>query len=321
MELDGFLLLDKPWGMNSTHAVAVVKRLLREAVKLQGKGAKLPKIGHAGTLDPLASGLLPLAIGEATKAIRFVVDAEKEYEFTVRWGEQRNTDDAEGVVVATSEVRPLCEAIMGALPRFVGRVMQRPPAFSAIKVEGERAYHRARGGDEVVLPERPVEIYSLELVGQASQEEASFRMVCGKGTYVRSLARDLALALGTVGYVSALRRTKVGKFSVKDAFLLVNEKGSVHNAAALEYMMPLARALADIPALELERQYAQALRHGQALSVVQLAASSMGLRQQLEQKSHLLREGGEFCVFSEGVPVGIVVAVTGNLKPVRLFNL
>ena len=201
-EVNGWLVLDKPVGMTSTHAVSVVKRLF---------AAK--RAGHAGTLDPLASGCLPIALGEATKTVPFVMDGRKTYHFTVQWGEERDTDDAEGRVVASSAVRPTPEAIRALLPRFTGTIAQVPPRFSALKIEGERAYDLAREGKVVELAARPVDIHRLELVAMPDAEHAVLAAECGKGTYVRALARDLGRELGCLGHVVALRRTAVGSFT------------------------------------------------------------------------------------------------------------
>ena len=200
-DVHGWIVLDKPVGMTSTHAVSVIKRLF---------AAK--RAGHAGTLDPLASGCLPIALGEATKTVPFVVDGRKTYLFTVRWGEERDTDDAEGRVVATSESRPQAAAISALLPRFTGTIEQVPPRFSAVKIGGERAYDLARDGETVELAPRAVVIHRLELVETPDPDHAVLAAECGKGTYVRSLARDLGRELGALGHVSALRRSRVGPF-------------------------------------------------------------------------------------------------------------
>ncbi len=198
-DVHGWVVLDKPIGMTSTHAVAVVKHLF---------AAK--RAGHAGTLDPLASGSLPIALGEATKTVPFVVDGRKTYAFTIRWGEERDTDDAEGRVVGTSESRPDGAAIQALLPRFTGAIEQVPPRFSAIKIEGERAYDLARDGEVVEIAARPVSIHRLDLVEMPDPDHAVLAAECGKGTYVRALARDLGRALGSLGHVCALRRNRVG---------------------------------------------------------------------------------------------------------------
>src|SRR5471030_153295 len=200
-DVHGWVVLDKPVGMTSTHAVSVVKRLFT---------AK--RAGHAGTLDPLASGCLPIALGEATKTVPFVMDGRKLYRFTVRWGEERDTDDTEGRVIATSDQRPSADAIRALLPAYTGTIQQVPPKYSAIKIEGERAYDLARDGQSVELTARPVDIGRLELVGTPAADYAILEAECGKGTYVRSLARDFGRALGCFGHVSALRRAAVGSF-------------------------------------------------------------------------------------------------------------
>ena len=204
--VDGWLILDKPVGMTSTHAVSVVKRAF---------AAK--KAGHAGTLDPLATGVLPIALGEATKTVPFVMDGRKSYRFTVRWGIETDTDDAEGQAIASSEGRPDMDAVRAALPRFTGTIMQTPPKFSAVKIAGERAYDLAREGEAVSLEPRPVEIDRFDLVRVVDGDHAEFAAECGKGTYVRALARDLGRALGTCGHVVALRRTAVGPFTEQGA--------------------------------------------------------------------------------------------------------
>ncbi len=200
-DVHGWVIIDKPVGMTSTFAVSVVKRLFC---------AK--RAGHAGTLDPLASGCLPIALGEATKTVPFVMEGRKSYRFTVRWGEQRDTDDAEGRVIETSPQRPDAAAIAALLPRFLGTIAQVPPRFSAVKIEGERAYDLARDGEAVELEPRPVTIYRLVLVETPDADHALFEAECGKGAYVRGLARDMGRALACWGHVSALRRTAVGPF-------------------------------------------------------------------------------------------------------------
>jgi len=258
-DVHGWLVLDKPVGMTSTHAVSVVKRLF---------SAK--RAGHAGTLDPLASGCLPIALGEATKTVPFVMDGRKIYQFTVRWGEERDTDDAEGRVVATSEQRPSPDAIRALLPSYTGTIQQVPPRYSAIKIEGERAYDLARDGETVELAPRPVEITRLELVAAPDPDHAVLHAECGKGTYVRSLARDMGRALGCFGHVSALRRVAVGPFGEETMILLEQLEALCHRAAAGEVsfagaLMPVETALDDIPALAVSRADAARLARGQAV--------------------------------------------------------
>ena len=241
--MHGWVVLDKPIGMTSTHAVAVIKRLF---------SAK--RAGHAGTLDPLASGCLPIALGEATKTVPFVVDGRKTYVFTVRWGEERDTDDAEGRVVNISESRPEAAAIQALLPRFVGTIEQVPPRFSAIKIGGERAYDLARDGETVEITPRAVTIYRLELLETPDPDHAVLAAECGKGTYVRALARDLGRMLGAFGHVSALRRSRVSPFRESDMISLERLDSLCHRAAAGEgnladLLLPVETALDDIPAL------------------------------------------------------------------------
>ena len=243
----GWIALDKPYGMTSTQAVAKIKYTFNAA-----------KAGHAGTLDPLASGILPIALGEATKTVPFVQEGQKAYRFTVRWGEETSTDDAEGPVTQRSDLRPSQAQIEALLPRFTGTILQRPPAFSAIKVGGERAYDLARAGETVVLEEREITIHALRLIACA-RDEATLEADCGKGTYVRAIARDMGRALGCFGHVTALRRTRVGPFveagSVTlEAFLAADP----HNA-----LLPVEAGLAEIPCMIVDRAAAARLRQGQ----------------------------------------------------------
>lgn len=249
-DIHGWVVLDKPIGMTSTHAVSVVKRAF---------SAK--KAGHAGTLDPLASGLLPIALGEATKTVPFVMDGRKAYQFTVAWGTQTNTDDTEGRVIATSEQRPEAAAIVALLPRFTGTIMQTPPKFSAIKIAGERAYDLARDGEEVELQARPVEIDALTIVSHDGAT-TTFEAECGKGTYVRAIARDLGLALGCLGHVAHLRRTRVGPFTLLEAASVETLRESPESALAA--LQPVKAALTLIPEIVLHRDAANRLKRGQS---------------------------------------------------------
>ncbi len=250
-DVHGWVVLDKPVGMTSTHAVAVVKRAF---------AAK--KAGHAGTLDPLASGLLPIALGEATKTVPFVMDGRKAYQFTVTWGSQTDTDDTEGKVIATSEARPQEAAILALLPRFTGTISQVPPKFSAIKIAGERAYDLARDGEDVQLEARPVEIDALRIVSH-DDATTTFEAECGKGTYVRAIARDLGLALGCLGHVAHLRRTRVGPFSIADAVSVeVLREGPEQAQAAL---LPVKAALSAIPEIVVNRDGMLRLKRGQSV--------------------------------------------------------
>jgi tRNA pseudouridine55 synthase len=299
-DIHGWVILDKPVGMTSTHAVAVIKRLF---------AAK--RAGHAGTLDPLASGSLPIALGEATKTVPFVVDSRKTYSFTVRWGEERDTDDAEGRVVNTSETRPDADAIRAQLPRFTGAIEQVPPRFSAIKIAGERAYDLARDGEEVELAPRTVEIHRLELVDVPDPDHAVLAAECGKGTYVRALARDLGRVLGVFGHVSALRRNRVGPFSESDMIPLEPLESLCHRAAAGEghladALLPIETALDDIPALAVSPADAARLARGQtALLRGRDATIFRGMVQ--------VACGGQLLAIAE--------VERGEIIPKRVFNL
>jgi tRNA pseudouridine55 synthase len=293
-KVDGWVILDKPVGLGSTPAVSRVRRLF---------GAQ--KAGHGGTLDPLASGVLPIALGEATKTVPFVMDGRKEYHFTLRFGQARSTEDAEGEVTATSDLRPTDEAIRGALAAFVGEVEQVPPAFSALKIEGKRAYDLARAGQPVALKPRRVLIERLELLGRPDADHADFVVSCGKGTYIRSLGRDLALSLGTVGYLSALRRTAVGPFREEAAISLPKLEALGHIPALLGALAPVATALDDIPALALTEAQADRLRQGQPVLLTRDAPPS-GALLRAETGSRL---------------VALVRSDGASLQPVRVFNL
>jgi tRNA pseudouridine55 synthase len=299
-DVHGWVILDKPVGMTSTYAVGAVKRLLR---------AK--RAGHAGTLDPLASGCLPIALGEATKTVPFVMDSRKLYRFTVRWGEERDTDDADGRVTATSDRRPTSEEIRAVLPRFTGTIQQVPPRFSAIKVEGERAYDLARDGAVVALAARPVEIHSLRLLSMPDPDSAVFAAECGKGAYVRALARDMGRALGCYGHVAALRRQAVGPFTESDLISLEQLTAICHRAAAGEgdlagALLPVATALDDIPALAVSRADAARLQRGQA---VLLRGRDAPVLQ------------GTVSVTVAGRLVALCHVERGELMPKRVFNL
>jgi len=293
-KVDGWVVLDKPLGMGSTQAVGRVRWLFTAE-----------KAGHGGTLDPLATGVLPIALGEATKTVPFVMDGRKEYRFTLRFGEARSTDDAEGAVTATSEDRPSDQAIRAALPRFTGHVEQTPPAFSALKIGGQRAYDLARAGQTVDLKPRQVMIDRLELVSRPDADHADFVVGCGKGTYIRSLGRDLAQALGTVGHLSALRRTAVGPFREESAISLPKLEALGHIPPLLGVLVPVATALDDIPALALTGTQADRLRHGQPVLLTRDAPPA-GTLVRAETGSKLVA-----LVRSDGVA----------LQPVRVFNL
>lgn len=258
---DGFLVLDKPLGLTSTQALGRARRALDAA-----------KAGHCGTLDPLATGVLVLAFGEATKLVDHVMDGAKRYRFGIRWGEARSTDDGEGEVTATSAHRPDRAAIEAALPRFLGLIDQIPPAYSAIKRDGRPAYARARAGETVELAARRVRIDALRLVEIPDPDRAVFEVDCGKGTYVRSLGRDLAQALGTVGFIDELRRLRVGPFTIGKAFSLASLEAPGYTRAA--FLQPVETALDDIPAVAVTGAQADALRQGRA---VQLPRAALAL--------------------------------------------
>ncbi len=293
----GWIILDKPVGLGSTQAVAAVKRNLREA----GYGKKV-KVGHGGTLDPLASGVLPIAIGEATKLAGRMLDASKVYEFTVTFGTETDTLDQEGAVVATSAVRPTLAQIEAVLPRFTGQIDQVPPAFSALKVDGRRAYDRARAGEAMELKARRVSIHALDIVACAEPDAVTLRAHVSKGTYIRSLARDIALDLETCGHVTHLRRMKAGPFTLEQAISL-DKLNEIGKGARLEpLLMPLEAGLDDIPALDLDPEAARAVRQGRVLS---------GLSQ----------TDGQYWARSGAVPVALVELAGGEARVVRGFNL
>ncbi|MFZ4690677.1 MAG: tRNA pseudouridine(55) synthase TruB [Polymorphobacter sp.] len=256
--LNGWLILDKPLGLSSAQGVAATKRILR------GTGIRPDRIGHGGTLDPLATGVLPIAIGEATKLAGRMLDATKAYDFTVQWGTATATEDAEGAVTATSDVRPTTAEITAILPRFTGPIDQVPPQYSALKVDGQRAYALARAGETVALATRHVTIHSM-ILSESTPDTATFSAGVSKGTYIRSLARDIALALGTVGHVTMLRRTRAGPFRIEQAISLDKFTQAVQGAALEQVILPLMAGLDDIPALAVDPDEAAALRQGRRL--------------------------------------------------------
>ena len=249
-KIDGWIAIDKSYGMGSTNVVGKCRYL-----------TKAQKAGHAGTLDPLATGVLPIAFGEATKTIPFITDAKKTYQFTVTWGESRTTDDVEGDVTDTSDIRPSEQDISHAISSFLGKIKQVPPAFSALKVDGKRAYDLARAGEIFELKEREVEIFSLKLL-EVKTNEATFEMECSKGTYVRSIGRDLALQLGTCGHISMLRRTKVGPFDLASTISLVKLEELVHSAPLEGWILNVVTVLDDILALAVTKEQADFLKNG-----------------------------------------------------------
>lgn len=257
--LHGWIVIDKPYGLGSTQAVGAIKRMLREG------GEAKTRVGHGGTLDPLATGVLPIALGEATKLAGRMLDSDKAYDFTLRFGEQTDTLDVEGKVVAESAVRPDEAAIRAVLPRFTGPIEQMPPAFSALKVDGKRAYDLARAGEAVALRSRAVTIHGLDLIA-CGADSATFSAAVSKGTYIRSLARDIALALGAVGHVTMLRRTKAGPFGLDRAIPLDKVQEAANDRALGQCVLPLTTGLDDIPALAVSPAEALALRQGRVLA-------------------------------------------------------
>ena len=298
-DLNGWLILDKPQGLTSNQALGRLKRLYNPK-----------KAGHAGTLDPLATGVLPIAFGEATKTVAHVVDCEKTYDFTIRWGVETDSDDAEGQPVRTSGERPSREAIEAALPVFIGDIMQVPPCYSAIKVDGERAYDLARDGDVVELTPRPVSVYELEIEEAISPELTRLICACGKGTYVRSIARDLGRSLGCYGHIAALRRTSVGPFDEENAISLEKLEQFSNSAdgysALMSAVLPVETALDGIPALAISGDDAARLKRGQSI---------------------LIRGGnapilkGPIYATSRGVLVAIGEVERGEMHPIRVFNI
>ncbi len=293
----GWINLDKPVGVTSTQAVGRVRRLFNAQ-----------KAGHAGTLDPLASGVLPIALGEATKTVPFMVGAAKEYRFEIEWGTARDTDDAEGAVIAASDVRPDARAIKAALPCFIGEIMQTPPAYSAIKVAGKRSYDLARAGEAVALSPRRISIQDFRLRGQRDAAHAEFDVACGKGSYVRALARDLARKLGACGHVSALRRTCVGIFAAPGAMGLDKLEELGHSGAAFKHLRPVETVLDDIPALAVTGLEANRLRQGQAISLTRAQADQV--------------RGQTLAYAAQGIQIIALGEIkAGQFCPTRVFNL
>ena len=305
----GWVNFIKPLDMTSTDAVSRVRRLFNAQ-----------KAGHAGTLDPLASGVLPIALGEATKTVPFLVEAGKTYRFTVRWGETTATYDREGEVIASSEARPTREAIEAVLPDFVGEIDQVPPAYSAIKVDGQRAYDLAREGVDVVLATRKVTIHAARLVEVVDADHATFEIHCGKGTYVRAMARDLADKLGVCGHVSALERTRVGQFSESDGVTLEKLNDLVHMGRGLDGMLPVETALDDIPALAVTGEDAFWLKQGRPIVLVPRQVEAL--------KACLVPRiiGGQdasrtVLATRDGRAVALCDMRAGRLNPTRVFHL
>lgn len=295
----GWLILDKPLNMTSTQAVGFVRRAFNAQ-----------KAGHAGTLDPLATGILPIALGEATKTVPFAVDGEKAYRFTVRWGAETKTDDTEGAVTQTSALRPARDEIEALLPRFIGEIMQVPPQFSAIKVDGERAYDLARDGEQVKLEARPVVIERLELTEMPDAETSVFEAECGKGTYVRAIARDMGRILGCFGHVIGLRRTRVGPFEEARAVTVadIDDAGKIDDGGeALQKLLdPVESALSDLPELMVSPADAASLVRGQAVLI--------------RGRDAPVLSGPAFAT-SKGRLIALGELDKGALHPTRVFNL
>ena len=296
----GWIIIDKPLGMGSTGVVGKVRYLLNAQ-----------KAGHGGTLDPLASGILPIALGEATKTVAYAMEGSKTYEFTARWGQSTATDDMEGEVVLESDVRPAEADIQAILNEFEGEIDQIPPIYSAIKVDGKRAYDLARADIAVELKSRKIQIDKCELVGCDDVDHASFRVQCGKGTYIRSLARDIAVRLGTCAHVSRLRRTRVGPFTEKHAISLDSLEAMRHNVNVADALLAVEAVLDDIPALALSEDETRRLKYGQTISagsvLDQLALSD-------------INQDTVLCAQFEGEMIALVKCVEGEIKALRVLN-
>jgi tRNA pseudouridine55 synthase len=300
--VDGWVCLDKPFEMGSTEAVSRIRRLFNAQ-----------KAGHAGTLDPLASGILPIALGEATKTVPMMMEAQKVYRFTLNWGVSTDSVDREGEIIARSDVRPSVEAVKAALPAFIGEIDQVPPRFSAVKVDGARAYDLARDGAEFELLARRVTIHSAEVSAAPDADHVELTIRTGKGVYVRSLARDLAVMLGAEGHVSALRRERVGSFSTENAVTLDSLEEMVHRGAASEGLLPVATALDDIPELAVTEQDAFSLRQGRPIVL---------LPRQVETLKDRLSGGSRtVSAFQGQTLVALCQLRAGRLEPDRVFNL
>ena len=302
--LHGWLVIDKPAGITSARVVSSIKRVT---------GAK---VGHAGTLDPLATGILPLALGEATKTAQFATAGRKRYRFRIRWGAATDTDDREGDVLAECAARPDAHSITSALPHFTGTLLQLPPAYSAIKIAGRRAYALARAGEAPALAARPVEIAELRLLGMPDADHADFEAEVGGGTYIRSLARDLAASLDTLGHIAELRRLQVGRFTEAQAISLERAVALGHSLAASEHLLPIETALDDIPALAVTAAEAARLRHGQRVPLCDLYA-----RIPLNPTdARGIDEGALVSARHDLLVVALARIEDGALRPVRIIN-
>ena len=301
--IHGWISIDKPSGSTSAQVTSKVRRFLDAA-----------KAGHGGTLDPMATGVLPIALGEATKTVSYVMNGKKRYRFTVSWGEERTTDDLEGKITTTSGHRPTKQSILTILPEFIGAIEQVPPDYSAIKLDGKRAYDLARAGKDIVISKRVVVIDEFSLLDTPDEDHAIFEVACGKGTYVRSLARDIARRLDTAGHVSALRRTQCGPFSEMASISLESLQTLVHSAPPSAYLLDVEAALDDIPALTLNETQADHLRHGRPVRV-----QDSGGRSFVETGS--LVEGDVLCAMADGQPVALARFTDGEIRAVRVLNI
>jgi tRNA pseudouridine55 synthase len=302
--IHGWLIIDKPSGISSNDVVGRVKRATNAV-----------KVGHGGTLDPLATGILPLALGEATKTVSYAMDGTKGYRFTVRWGEARNTDDAEGKVTETSDVRPAEDQITAVLGRFTGDIEQTPPVFSAIKIGGKRAYALARADKAPEMKPRTIHIEEIRLARMIDADHAEFEVRSGKGAYMRALGRDIATALGTVGHISELRRVSVGPFAEKDAIsldkLLDKLESLGHSAPLSEHLLPVETVLDDIPALALTQTEARRLSRGQAVPVLPVASRTPFKN---------ISQGDVVCAMADGKLVALAKIHGGEIRPFRVMN-
>jgi tRNA pseudouridine55 synthase len=304
-KINGWIILDKQIGISSRTAVTKISRIL-----------KIKKVGHGGTLDPLASGVLPIALGEATKVISFIQDKQKCYSFTIKWGETTETDDLEGAVLERSEVRPNIKQINSIIPSFIGEILQKPPIYSAIKVNGQRSYKLARKNIEVNHEFRKVEIYDLILKKIINLDKAEFEVKCGKGTYVRSLAKDLAEKLHTKGHVIQLRRLSVGNFEEKDTILIDFTKEIIHSPMIFNKILPTEAVLDDIPALVLNKTEARQIKQGQKLEL-----------NSLENIDHFFKKNPNYNKFEKiyavenNDPIALIKIYEGIVKPARIINL
>jgi tRNA pseudouridine55 synthase len=309
-DVNGWLVLDKPAGLTSTDAVTKVRRHF---------DAK--KAGHAGTLDPLATGVLPIALGEATKTVAWLMEADKQYRFAIRWGASTDSQDKEGKVIATSDVRPSAEAAAKALEAFLGEIQQVPPIYSAIKVDGERAYDLARDGETVELEARPVVMHEAALVDASDPDKFVFSCRCGKGFYVRALARDLAAALGAEGHVEDLRRTAVGPFHEGAAAALAELEALGYEAPALDRLLPVETALADIPAVAITEEEAFRLRHGRSIVLLPHQAEDLRAKRRPRVISGQDMSRAALATTRDGQAIALGDVRAGSFNPIRVFQL